>query len=172
MGEKAGLLNLLWVLHFYRTPITIFVIRKLLCLVHDGCLWVEEPIPITTDLIHHVSQLPCKGEYPMNISEGKGSDLDIMEAMKKNYKLEKKKRGYTISSIKEKAVCVVTQILVGKVMRKYRTDEVPVPVVALAEQCADTNAGDACIDVEKHSRHRGLETTYAIGQASSISVPC
>ena len=25
--EKAGLLNLLWVPHFHRTPITIFVIR-------------------------------------------------------------------------------------------------------------------------------------------------
>jgi len=36
--------------------------------------------------------------------------------MKKKYKLEKKKRGYAISNIKNKAVKVVTQILASKVM--------------------------------------------------------
>ena len=53
--DKAGLLNFLWVPHFHRALITIFVIRRLLYLVHDGCLWPVELIPITTDLIHHVS---------------------------------------------------------------------------------------------------------------------
>jgi len=91
--EKVGLLNLLWVPHFHCAPITIFVIRQLLYLVHDGCLWLEEPIPITKNLIHGISWLPCKGEDPVEISEGKGSDLAIAEAMKKNYKLENKKRG-------------------------------------------------------------------------------
>jgi len=43
--EKVGLLNLLWVLHFHHTPITIFFVKQLLYLVHDGCLWVEEPSP-------------------------------------------------------------------------------------------------------------------------------
>jgi len=57
--------------------------------------------------------------------------------MKKKYKLEKKKRGYDISSIKDKALHVATQILVGKVMRKFRTDEVPAPVVALTEHCME-----------------------------------
>ena len=60
-----------------------------------------------------------------------------MEAMKKNYKLEKKKRGYTISSIKDKGVRVATQLLAGKVMRKCRGDEVPMLVVALAEKCME-----------------------------------
>lgn len=58
--EKVGLLNLLWVSHFHRTPITIFVTRQLLSLVDDGCLWLEEPIPFMTDLIHRIFQLPCK----------------------------------------------------------------------------------------------------------------
>ena len=63
--------------------------------------------------------------------------MAIAKAMKKKYKLEKKKRGYTISSIKEKVVHMATQILVGKVMRKCCTDEVPTLVVALAEQCME-----------------------------------
>lgn len=124
-------------LHFHHALITIFVIRNLLSLVHDGCLWLEEPIPITTELIHHISWLPYKGEDPAAILEGKGSDLAIMDAMKKKYKLEKKKRGYAISSIKDKAVCVATQILVGKFMRKCCLEEVPVLVVTLAEQCTE-----------------------------------
>lgn len=52
----------------------------------------------------------------MNISEGKSDDLAIVEAMKKRLKLEKKKRGYTISSINNTAVKFVTHILAGRVM--------------------------------------------------------
>lgn len=131
--EKTRLLNLLWMSHFHHAPITIFIIRQLLSLVHDGCLWLVEPIPITANLIHCISRLPCKEEDPTDISEGKGSDLVVAKAMKKKYKLEKKKRGYAISNIKEKLVHVVTQILVGRVMRKCRANEVSTSVVALAE---------------------------------------
>jgi len=59
--------------------------------------------------------------------------LAIVEAMKKKYKLAKKKRGYAISNIIDKAIKVETQILVGKVMRKCRADEVPTVVVALVD---------------------------------------
>lgn len=84
-------------------------------------------------LIHRNTWLPYKGEDLVDISKGKISDLAIIEAMKKKYKLEKKKRSYAISSINDKVVRVVTQVLAGKVMRKCRTDEVPGPVVALVE---------------------------------------
>lgn len=57
--------------------------------------------------------------------------------MKKKYKLAKKKRGYAISSISEKVVKVATQILASKVMHSCRENEVPTPVVALAEQCME-----------------------------------
>lgn len=63
--------------------------------------------------------------------------MAIAEATKKKYKLEKKKSGYAISSIKEKVVRVVTQILVGKVMCKCRVDELHAVVVALVEQCIE-----------------------------------
>lgn len=114
--EKVGLLNLLWVPHYHHTPINIFVIRQLLFLVHDGCLWLEEPIPIMDHLIHRITRLPHKGDDPTDILEGKRTNLEIVEAMKAKFKLEKKKRGYTISNINNKVVKVATQILVGKVM--------------------------------------------------------
>ena len=53
--EKAGFLNLLWVSHYHRAPVTVFIIKQLLCLVHDGCLWLEEPFPITDHLIHRIT---------------------------------------------------------------------------------------------------------------------
>lgn len=70
--------------------------------MYDGCLWLEEPIPIIANLIHRISQLPCKGEDPIDISKGKGSDLAIAEGMKKKYKLQKRNSGYAISNIKGK----------------------------------------------------------------------
>lgn len=69
----------------------------------------------------------------MTIAEGKGNDLALAESMKAKYKLEKKKRGYAISNIKDKGVHIETQLLACKVMRKCRDDEVPMPVVALVE---------------------------------------
>ena len=94
--------------HYNRALVTIFVIRQLLCLVHDGFLWLEDPIPITDHLIHRITRLPCKGEHPANILEGKSDDLANAEAMKKKLKLEKNKRGYVISSINNPAVKVAT----------------------------------------------------------------
>jgi len=67
-------------------------------------------------LIHRITQLPCKAKDPADISEGKRNYFSITEAMKTKFKLEKKKRGYTISSIKNKAIKVATQILASKIL--------------------------------------------------------
>ena len=75
-------------------------------MVHDGCLWLEEPIPITVELIHRISRLPCSGRDPVEIDSG--GDLTLAKAMKKKYKMEKKQRGYVITSIQEKDVHVAT----------------------------------------------------------------
>ena len=60
--DKVGLLNLLWVPHDNHTPITLVVIKYLMCLVHKGCLWLEESIPIMDMMIHRITQLPYTGE--------------------------------------------------------------------------------------------------------------
>jgi len=118
--------------YFHHAPITIFIIKHQLCLVHDGYFWLDEPIPITADLIHRISWLPCKGKDPMMIV-GKSSDLALVDAMKKKYMLEKKRRGYAITSIKDKGVHVATQILASKVMRKCHSNEVLALIVVLPE---------------------------------------
>jgi len=55
--------------------------------------------------------------------------MAITEAMKEKFNLEIKKRGYVISNINNKVVKVATQILAGKVMRKYHVDDVPMSVI-------------------------------------------
>ena len=100
------------------------IIRQLLFLVHDEYLWLGEPIPIMAELIHMISWLPCKGKGPVEIAR-KSRDLMPIEAMKKKYKLEKNMRGYVTSSIKDKGVCIATQLLAGKVMKKCLHNEVP-----------------------------------------------
>ena len=47
--DKAGLLNLVWVLHYNHTPITLLVIKQLLYLSHDGCHWLENQYPSLID---------------------------------------------------------------------------------------------------------------------------
>lgn len=63
--------------------------------------------------------------------------MGLTEAMKAKYKLDKRMRGYVIASIKDRGVLVATQLLANKLMRKFRADEVPAFVIALAEQCVE-----------------------------------
>jgi len=98
-------------------------------------LWLEEPIPITEESIHRISNLPCTGRDTAEIA-GQNRDLALAKAMKNKYKLEKKQRGYVITSIQDEGVRIATQLLAGKVMRKFFGNEVPPMVIALAKQCA------------------------------------
>lgn len=116
--DKVGLLNLLWVSHYSLAPITVLVIKQFLCLVHDGCLWLEEPIPIIDKLIHKITWLPYIVENSAMTFGGKGGKHALAEAMKEKFKLVKKLRGYAISSISDPVVEVAMQILAGMVMRK------------------------------------------------------
>jgi len=122
--DKVGLLNLLWVPHYNHTPIIVLVIKQLLCLVHNGCLWLEEPMPIIHRLIHRITRLPYTRENLAMMFGRKGGKQALAKAMKEKFKLVKKPRGYAISSISDPEVTVATQILVGKVMRKCCVDEV------------------------------------------------
>lgn len=87
--------------------ITAFVIWQLLCLVRDGFLWLEEPIPFTADLIHRITHLPLKGDDPANTT-GTSSEVGLPETMKRRYKLVKGKREYVIASINGRDVQVAT----------------------------------------------------------------
>jgi len=117
--------------------INLIVIKQLLCLVHDGCSWLIEPILITDMLIHRITLLPHSGLNSTKAFGRKMSERDLTEKMKDMFKLVKKVHKYSISSITDPAMKVDTQILVGKVMRKCHRDEVLTPVLSLAAQCVE-----------------------------------
>lgn len=106
--EKAGLLNLLWVLHYHCAPINLIFIKLLLCLVHDRFLWLGDLIPITDMLIHRITLLPHSGLNLAKAFEGKTSKCDLAERIKDKFKLVKKLHENSISSITDPGVKVAT----------------------------------------------------------------
>lgn len=77
--DKVGLLNLLWVSHYNRAYITLIVIKQLLCLVHDGCLWLGDPIPIIDMLIHRINLLLHSSLNPAMVFGKKTGEHDLAE---------------------------------------------------------------------------------------------
>jgi len=57
--------------------------------------------------------------------------------MKEKFRMVKKSCGYDINSISDQGVSFVAHILVRKIIRKWRANEVPTTVVSLATQCSD-----------------------------------
>lgn len=129
--NKAGFLNLPWVSHYHCTLINVIFIKKLLCLVHDACLWLGETIPITDRTIPRITLLLHFGLNPAKAFGGKTSECDLTKKIKDKFKLVKMPCKYSISSITNPVVKVATQILAGKISQKCCTDKVPTPVVSL-----------------------------------------
>lgn len=109
--ENSRLLNLLWVPHYHRTIINMTCVHQLLTLVHDGCLWLGGPIPITHMLIHRIAHLLHEGLNPAKEFDRKAREKDLADKMKKEFALVKNPCRYSIMSINDLAVQISTQIL-------------------------------------------------------------
>ena len=59
--------------------------QQLLTLVHDGCLWLGMPIPITDMLIHRITHLPHEGLNPAKEFGRNAGERDLVEKMKKKF---------------------------------------------------------------------------------------
>ena len=130
--NKLGLLNLLLVSHYHRSNIKPRVVWKVIFLVHDGFLSLNDLIPITEMLIHRITLLL---HFGLNLAKAFGrmtSEHDLTKKMKDKFKLVKNPHEHSITSISHPAVEIVMQIPTSKVMRKCHADEVPAPVVSLA----------------------------------------
>lgn len=97
--NQSGLLNLLWVPHYHRSNINLIVIKKLLTLVHDGCFWLSTSILIIDMVIHQITLLPHLGLNSAKDFGGKISECDLVEKRKEKFKLVRKLREYSITSI-------------------------------------------------------------------------
>lgn len=94
-------------------------------------------ILLTDMLIHWITLLPHSGLNSAKEFGGKMSERDLIEKMKDKFKLMKKLLRYSITFIIDPMVKISMQILVGKVMRKFCMDKVPVIMISLAAQCVE-----------------------------------
>jgi len=102
--EQARLLHMLRVSHFHRLIIDTICVHQFLVLVHGGCLWLGEPVPIKDILIHRITQFPYKGADLAKEFGGKSKDKELTDKMKTEFRLVRKSRGYSICSITDQAV--------------------------------------------------------------------
>lgn len=101
---------MLWLSDFSCTNINTIFFRQILTFVHDRCLWLGEPIPITDMLIHWITLLPYQGVDPIDAFGGKTKEKQLAYQMKSEFGLVKNSHGYSIHSISDPAVQFVVQI--------------------------------------------------------------
>ena len=93
--EQAGLLRMLNVPHFGRSPHVTGVVKQLLVLVHNEHLFIgAERIHINGELIHKITGLPWNGPNPATKFVGKSEDTTLAQEMKTRFHLTKGNRGY------------------------------------------------------------------------------
>ena len=77
--EQAGLLKMLNVPHFGRSPQVTVVVKHLLALVHDRNLWIgNQRIAIDGGLIYRIIGLPKEGPDPSIEFVGKNEDTKLV----------------------------------------------------------------------------------------------
>ena len=83
--EQSGLLNMILILHYHHSPINMIYVRQLLMLVHDGILWLGQPIPLTNMLIHKITKLTHKRTDTAKEFARKTGEKELADNMKKEY---------------------------------------------------------------------------------------
>lgn len=87
--------------HSSHSVINTVYVRQLLVLVHDGCLWLGGPIPVTDMLVHRITLFHYQGVNPANAFVGKSREKKMIDEMKSYFRLVKNSRGYTIRPISD-----------------------------------------------------------------------
>lgn len=98
--------------------------------MHDDFNWLGMRVLIDEMLIRIIRTLTYQGKDPTDEFVGKNEDKEMM---KEKFRLVNKSHKYEIKSIKDHGAHFIAHILVGKIMRKCRANEVLVVVVSLAK---------------------------------------
>ena len=96
----SRLLNLLRMPHFRHYNITDWLARQLLALIHDGCLWIQDRIPIDVVLVHQITGLPMSGPNPLECV-GKKYEVETPEFVCQKYHVDCNTRGFIIKTISD-----------------------------------------------------------------------
>ena len=102
--------------HFGHYNVTYRLTRKLLALIRDGCLWIEDRIPIDAALMHQITSLPMSGPNPLE-HMGKKYEGETAEFVRQNYHVDNNTLGFIIKTISDQGTQLGTMLLACKMMR-------------------------------------------------------
>ena len=128
----SGILKLLRIPHFGRSPKVNIFVKLLLSCIHDGYLWLEGKINLNIDVIHRITSLSKVGDDPGAHFVGKKLDHKFAAKLTKELKLTKGTRAYDFMDIEDRALRFTIQLVAGHVLRKCLPSEVPVGAIDLA----------------------------------------
>lgn len=141
----SGLLNLLQIPHFGRSPELNVVVKVLLSCVHEGYLWLERKIDMNVDVIHRITGLSKVGADPKAHFDDKKLDRKHAVKITKEHKLTKGMRAYDSADIQDQDLGFTVQLLAGWVLRKCCPNEVPIGAIDLAVQAKEGTQYNWCM---------------------------
>ena len=86
--------------HFGHYNVTDQLARQFLALIHDGCLWIQDKIPIDAALMHQITGLPMSGlsslERVLKKYEG-----ETAEFVCQKYHVDHNTQGFIIKTVSD-----------------------------------------------------------------------
>ena len=146
----SGLLNLLRIPHFGRSPKLNAVVKVLLSCVHEGYLWLDRKIKLNVDVIHRIYGLSKVGRDQGVHLVGKSLDQKLATMIMKENNVTKGMRAYDSIDIQDQALQFMVQLLVGQVLRKCRPSEVPAREIDLVVQEKEGMQYNWCLYLLNH----------------------
>ena len=92
---------------------------------------------ITIDLIHQITRLSKIGADPAAHFVGKDHDKKLVARLIKKYNFMRGGRAYDAMQIEDKSLRFIIQLLVGRVLWKCRSNQVPGLAIELAHTARD-----------------------------------
>ena len=100
----SGLLNVLRIPHFGRSPEFNTIVKVLLSCVHDNYLWLDRKIDLNVDAIHIITGLSKVCVDPSTHFVGKSQDRKLVAWLTKEFKLSKGGKAYDAMDIQDQAL--------------------------------------------------------------------
>lgn len=127
-------MNLFKILHFGKSPELNAVVKVLLLCVHEGYLWLDRKIDLNVDVIHRITGLSKVDGDPGVHFIGKNLDQKLATKIMKEHNVTKGTRAYDSADIQDQSLRFIVQLLVGRVLRKCRPNEVLAGEIDLTTQ--------------------------------------
>ena len=78
--------------------------NKLLSCFHGGFLWLDNKVPVTLNLISHITRMQMERVYPSQYFQDKDTDEMLDMNIKMNYDFIQYKLTYVLRTINDKVV--------------------------------------------------------------------